>query len=326
MMPFSRNKTIANIELIQSVRNEVWGWPAFINFLLGGIAAGFYLLSFLMELIQINTIKASEAAAFKLMAPMMVGIGFSVLSIEAGHPMRCYNLLRGIRSSWMSREIFTGSVFILSVTLDAFFPNPLLEIIATISAMGLITSHGFIFYRAKAIISWSVPLIPIHFLTSSLFMGVGFMLILATDGRFSFSASSTVISVVLITLNLSIWLIYLYGYRDAAFQKATEVLRKPGTLMLAVGIGHLIPNGLLLLILLAQISGIDFNFRPLILPVAGFAIISGGVSQRFGIILASNDFRGIMMREPRWQSEIDRCPVKSTSQIELKEHKLPADS
>lgn len=298
MMPLWTGKRTANVELIQPVRNKVWDWPTFINFLLGGTAAGFYQLSFLMQLIQINTMKASESVAFKLMAPMMVCIGFSVLGIEAGHPMRSYNLLRGLRSSWISREILAGSVFILSATLDAFFPNPLVKILATISAMGLIISHGFIFYRAKAITSWNVPLITIHFPTSSLFMGVGFILILAADGRLSFSVSLTVTAIVLIILNLSIWLAYLYGYRDAAFRKATEASRKPGSLVLAVGIGHIIPAGLLLLTLLAQISGIDFNFQPLILPIAGLAIISGGVSQRRCIIRVSNDFRGIMMQEP----------------------------
>ena len=48
--------------MIPSVRYEIWGWPAVVNFVLGGTAASFYLFS-LLDAVLFSQAGAQLAAA-----------------------------------------------------------------------------------------------------------------------------------------------------------------------------------------------------------------------------------------------------------------------
>ncbi|MCL4475987.1 MAG: hypothetical protein M1508_07155 [Nitrospirae bacterium] len=163
------------------------------------------------------------------------------------------------------------------------------------------TSHGFAFYRARAVASWNAPLIPFLFLISSFTMGFGMVLLAAALNGLTFKLDSMVIGLTFVVLNLVTWLIYMNWYRDRAFKEATEVLHRTIPLILTVGIGHLLPS-LLLLLLLIDSTGV--KAQPIILVLCGLAIVTGGVGQKADIILRANYLRGIVMGQPKVSAKV----------------------
>jgi DMSO reductase anchor subunit len=283
------------MELIRPMKQKVWGWPAVVNFTLGGMATGFYLLSFPIVILPNSVLGPFESALFKLLPPVLVGLGFLVLTIEAGRPLRSYHLLRHLRRSWMSRETLAAIIFIPVTIVDWFLPHPALWGLAAVAAIGLMISQGFIIYRCRAVTAWNMPLIPYLFLTSSFVAGSGLLLLLSLDELALERRGPIVIGLVCVGLNLGMWLLYLSWSQEPAFQEAIGILRQAKSLILIVGIGHLLPFVLLLLV----IFDIDFELQRIMIALAGLAIIIAGVSQKTSIILEAGYLRGIELGQPQ---------------------------
>lgn len=282
------------MELIRPMKQRVWGWPGVVNLILGGMATGFYLLSSLVTVLQNGVPGASQSAGFKLVAPVLTGLGFLTLTIEAGHPLRSRHLFRYLRRSWMSRETLAASIFVPAAFLDWLLPHPALWILAAAAAMGLMVCQGSIVYRARAVIAWNVPFMPLFFLTSGFATGGGLALLVSL-GELTLEVGPVAIGLICAVLDLVVWLLYLYRSRDAAFREATQALRRPNALILTVGIGHLLPVLLLFLLLAApHIDAIAELWR-IAAALAGLAMVVGGVSQKAGIVLKAGYLRGIVL-------------------------------
>jgi formate-dependent nitrite reductase membrane component NrfD len=287
-----------NIELIQPVRYKVWGWPAVINFFLCGMASGFYVIIFFENTLYRETLNTLQLGIFKILSPVLVIIGSLNMIFKDGKILRARYLLHNLRSSWMSRETLLIGFFILSSVLDWLFPNLALYILAATAAVLLILSQGFIVYRAKAMIFWNMPVLPIQFLTSGFASGYGLLSLVTAIFKLNPVPDILKIGLTFVIINMLVWLIYLYSHRDFTFQKATEVFRRPIFLILIVGMGHLIP-ALLLLIMIA--TGVDngVKFQYILSFLIGIFIIAGGIGQKAGIIMVANFLRGIVMGQTK---------------------------
>lgn len=290
------------MEIVQPTKQKVWGWPAVANFILGGMAAGFYLLSFLLEIFYGDTLfSGSRSVVFKVLSPGLAGLGFLALTIEAGRPMRGYHLLRNLQSSWMSRETLAGVVFIIAAAVSWFFPHMVLRILTATAGFGLIVSQGFIVYRACAVIAWNVSLIPLIFVTSGFATGKGLLLLLFAGGKSTLTSGPIIIGLICVVLDLVVWLFYLYWSQDPDFRRATGILRHIFFLVSIIVVGHLLP--VLLLLLLLLLYALDFDaivkFQHIMLSLTGVAIIVGGISQKVGIILGAGYLRGIVLGQPK---------------------------
>jgi len=105
-----------------------------------------------------------------------------------------------------------------------------------------------------------------------------------------------VISLICIFLNLVFWLLYLSWYHEADFQEAVKAMRCPVSLLVTVGIGHLIPFVLLLSIVVSGNFENGSQLLAVVRVVSGLALIVGGVSQKTGIILKAGYYRGIVFK------------------------------
>lgn len=303
------------MELIASQKQRVWKLPAVVNFTMGGIGTGFYLLALLVVLPAngewLQAFLAGQAdwfsiafiaAIFKLVGVGCAGIGFIALTTEAGQPQRGINLFRHLRRSWMSRETLAFFLFAAFAGLDWLFPFVALRALAAAAALFLMIAQGFILYRARGVITWNTPRVIFYFVTCGFMTGAGLMLIVFNGVNFftplSSAFSFAAIGFAAALFNLALWFIYLRS-SDAAFQKAVAELRTQKALLQIVGIGHVLPALLLGIVVIANGA---IAFSGLLEIIAGALLIFGGARQKYGIVLEAGYLRAITLSPAKFDA------------------------
>lgn len=290
------------MELISAQKQRVWRLPAVVNFSCGGIGTGLHLVGLLWPQAPVGDWLQSlvQSAPIKLLGPAVVALGFLALTTEAGRPMRGINLFRHLRRSWMSRETLAAAIFVPSAGLDWLFPNALLRAIAAAAAVALLLCQGFLVYRARGVTAWNSRLMPVLFVTSGLMAGSGLALVAvaAYDGVFSHGIQAELpfrgVALIAAMLNAIIWFAYVRTPGDG-FRRATAALRRQDWLALIFGVGHLLPILFLAGSSFAPPSGAPRLFLD---ALAGAALVFGGVSQKFGIIIEAGYLRAINLPIP----------------------------
>ena len=316
-------KIETNIELIPSKKQKAWGWPAAVNFILGGLAAGFYILCFLDQLLQESIFVVSMPPICKALAPVLLGMGFLALTFEAGRPRRAFYLLRNLRASWMSVEFLTGMVFMLSAILSMVINHPVFPMVAASSALIFLVSQGMILCKARAMPAWNVSLMPILFLTSGLSMGSGLVLLLSALHLLSLSGTFLSVSLICVAMDMAAWLLYLYWSGDRSFLSATRVFRHPIVITFNTGIGHAFP---VLLLLFEVTSGM--KFQDSIVLLAGFAILIGGAVRKMIVVMGVGNMREITLGRSKDFSAGGDQPARKQSYLKHlynRCNRIPAD-
>lgn len=278
------------MEMIRSSKQKSWGWPAVANFALGGMATSFYLLSSLLFLLS-DGATISQRATFKLVAPVLTGLGLLALVVEAGHPWRGRYLLKHLRHSWMSRESLAAAFFIPAALLDWLWPHTALWALAAVAALFFVISQAFIMYASRGVITWNVSAILPLFLAVSFATGSGLILLTGWGTPGTATSTPAVAGLICATASLITWLTYLYGAHAPAFHTATRSLRRTGSLVVSVGLGHLLPISCLVLALASQPAD-DVNLWTFL---AGGGLIVGGLRQKAGIILDAGYLRAVVL-------------------------------
>ena len=281
------------IQLIEARKQKVWGRPAVINFIMGGTAAGFYLLGNLVVMFHGCSYIVFQSFMINLLPPVMVGLGFAYLSVEVGRPFRGYQVFRRGHISKMSQESIVGIAFIIFSISNWASPHPVLMLLAVAAAMGLIISQGLIVYGARAVTAWNVAIIPLLFITSGFSAGGGLMLI-ALKGL-TYGLCVPLIALICAFMNLVVWILYLNWSHDSDFRKATEALRSPKSLIITLGIGHLLPVFILSSIMVASSIEIGVKVPDIATRLIGLSMIIGSVRQKAEIILKAGYHREITL-------------------------------
>lgn len=302
------------MELIPSQKQRVWKEPAVVNFSMGGIGTGFYLLALLVNLpANGNWLQAFlggnadwffiafVAAVFKLLGVACAGVGFVALTFEAGQPQRGINLFRHLRRSWMSRETLAFFLFAAFAGLDWLYPFFILRALASFAAFFLMMAQGFIPYRARGVITWNTPSIIFYFLTCGFMTGAGLMLIVFNVMQFFaptlYAFPFAWLAIIAAVMNLALWFVYLQT-PDATFQKAVHALKTAPAMWQIVGVGHVLP---VLLLILA--STLFISARLPLEIIAGALLIFGGVRQKYGIVLEAGYLRAITLSSAKSGTE-----------------------
>ncbi|MCK4822343.1 dimethyl sulfoxide reductase anchor subunit [bacterium] len=286
---------MVDLEIVPSFRQRSWGRLAVVNLTLGGAGAGLYLLGVLLTILGQKWQNEVQFVSFQLLAPATVCCGFLAVSLEAGRPMRADHLVRNLLGSWMSIESLAGGIFIIVALLDRFFPYLIFKTGAVTAALILMISQGFMVYRAAAVTAWNVWLVPVIFVTSGFMTACGLVL-LNTQIQSGMAGLPAVISLICIFLNLVVWLLYLFWNHDTDFQEAVKAMRRPVSVLVTMGIGHLIPFVLLLSIFVSGDIENGSQLLTVVRVVSGLALIVGGISQKTGIILKAGYYRGIVFK------------------------------
>lgn len=273
--------------VIPARKQSVWGWPAVVNFSLGGIGTGLYVIGAL--LVRHGGGGTEAVTLLKLGGPALVGVGLLTLTAEAGRPLRGANLLRNLGRSWMAREAVAAALFMMVAALDRFFPHPLLFAVALTAALVLMISQGFILFGARGVTAWNVGLLPALFVSGGLVGGYGLTTLLAGLGLVRLVEPWVLCGWVLAAANLALWLVYLY-LPGEDFRSATRLLRTPYWLGLLGGAGHLLP-----VLLLTGTTGAGGMRPALLLTLAGAGLLLGSLLPKVGIVQEAGYLRPIRL-------------------------------
>jgi DMSO reductase anchor subunit len=273
------------LALIPEAPQTVWGVPAAINFTLGGLGAGFYVAAALAD-------AAGATASMSLaawLAPVLVLAGFAAVACEAGRPWRGYRVLRQVRSSWMSRELWLGAAFVAAALADVAAPGRGLRVAAAAAAAALVLAQGAMLMRARAVAAWNVPFMPPVFAAAAAVSGVALLLLselLAgrTPGPGLLGAALVVIAVALL-----VWFGYLTAPADPAFARAAAPLTRGAGAIEIVLAGYLAPSILVALALAAP------AWAPVPAALAGLLALAGQARARFALVLAAGRRRPVTL-------------------------------
>jgi DMSO reductase anchor subunit len=280
------------MKALRANKQKVWRMPAVMNFTLGGLGAGMYVIGSLISLFV--NLEPSIVFIYKVTSPILVLFGLYFVALEAGKPFKARFLLKNIRKSWMSRESLGIYLFLLIIVLDLTIGNPLLNIAGVIIASFILFSHGMILYKSKGIPAWNVKIIVPLFMVSSLTSGSALMLFISVlNGYFAYHQMS--FTLILLVGSMVLWLSYLYYNLDPDTRFSTRALRSKTFLTLNVLMGHLVPAigiiGYSVIVDIFNPGMISFIFLIIIV----LLIISGSFLIRYGIILNAGYFRRVVL-------------------------------
>jgi DMSO reductase anchor subunit len=274
--------------LLPPVLQAVWGWPAVLNFALGGLGAGLYVMAALAA----GPGRPASLRVAAWLGPLLVLAGFVAVATEAGRPLRGARVLARVRTSWMSRELWLGGVFALGATVSLAVDGPGPRVLAAASAVALALAQGQILRQARGVAAWAVPPIPAVFLTSALVSGGGVLLLLeGWTGRPSDRLLGTMLVVLIV--HVAVWSVFLNWSREPAFVEGIRPLRDA-----ARGGDSLVGNFLLPSLALALAVAVPPLSRPLA-AAAGVLVIVGQVATKAALIRKAGQLRPITLPRER---------------------------
>lgn len=235
------------VELIPARRQRLWGWQAVVNFTLGGVGAGLYGTAVLAAGFE----RTPAVVLASWLAPFLVLAGFAAVAAEAGRPLRGPRVLWKVRTSWMSRELWIGAVFVLLIAADIAFPLRIHRAQALAAAVLLALAQGMILRHSRGIAAWDAAVMPWLFLLSAAVSGAGaYMFLEVLAGR---TVPPPVLAAGILLVILTFWAGRAYVSTPAghAFREATASLRDGAAGRLAAGLGGALPLGALAVALAA---------------------------------------------------------------------------
>jgi DMSO reductase anchor subunit len=233
------------LELITDTPQTVWGMPAVLNFTLGGLGAGFYVAA--AAAAGLGLPGAMGLAAW--LGPALVLTGFAAVATEAGRPLRGVRVLRSVATSWMSRELWLGGLFVLLALADDAAPPAGLRLPAAAAAATLVVAQGLMLTRARAIAAWSVPLMPVVFAAAAAVSGIALLVLAELFAGRPVGRALLATTLVVLALGLLVWLAFLASSADPAFVRATAPLRRGRTATQILVAGYVVPLALIALAL-----------------------------------------------------------------------------
>jgi phenylacetyl-CoA:acceptor oxidoreductase 26-kDa subunit len=281
----SARVSLSRVELIPPQRQMLWGWPAVVNFVLGGLGAGWYAIALLAAGLE----RSPAVTVASWAAPALVLAGFAAVASEAGRPLRGLRVLTRVRTSWMSRELALGGTFVLLVVLDLALRLWWCRAVALVAALLLAVAQGFILRRARGVPAWDVPLMPTVFLLSALLSGGGVWLAMEALGGHPIGPWRLGALLALVVMGFAAWTRYLNWSSDRVFVRAVAPLQERRAAAAIEQFGYAVPLVLGLVALAVPGAAVP------LLALAGLSLIAGQVNAKTRLILAVGQLRPITL-------------------------------
>jgi formate-dependent nitrite reductase membrane component NrfD len=182
----------------------------------------------------------------------------------------------------------------VSIALQLMFNSRLLYVISMLSATGYMLSQAFIISSSDAISTWRKPDIPFFFMSSGLASGWGFFVITKTIMNIQINSMMTYLGIGLIILNALIWISFIRR-EDSDIEDVMRILKKPLPVIFSIGIGHVIPITLIMLVFSKKLW---LEHNHIINLIASSAVIAGIFFQKRSIVTSAGYFDSVFVSIP----------------------------
>lgn len=261
--------------LVPGRPQELWRWPAALNFAAGGLGAGWYVVALAAAGLE----RTPAVTAASVGGPLLVLAGFAAVAGEAGRPRRGPRVLARLRSSWMSRELVLGLAFVLLAPADLLVPRRWHRVLAAVLALLLALAQGAILRQARGVPAWSVPGMPLLFLLSALLAGTGAVLAIGAAAGGPPAAALPGAAVLLGAATALAWWPVVAGADPAGPGRPVAVI---------LAGGHGLP------VLLVLVAAAVPAAAPALVP-AGALLVAGQVAAKAWLILAAGRLHPITL-------------------------------
>lgn len=300
------------MEFIKSSRQNTWGWPAIANFILGGTGAGLYLNLYGIRFSGFECPPGFDSGILFCLSPLMMGLGFLAVALEAGRPWRARFSVLKVRRSWMSREALAAAGFWVAMILAYLEGHAFWWHFAAVAGLAFAMSQGFMVYRARGIPAWNHPAIPCLFITSAFATGAGLML--AILGARSTPLAHQLPIIVALSAGVFealLWVLYVWGSKDPEFRRATASLRSRGAMIFHLGLLRILPIGILAVVGFQNHRLAGPHPIGLAAATAGWLALSAGATQKVAIIRQSGFFRPITLDLPMGRTHVQNSSPRN---------------
>lgn len=255
-------------------RQTFWDYRAAMNFILGGMSSGLAILAWFAHVA--GAIGADSLRMLNLLAAGVMAVGLFFVFLKIGRKARFLNVLLRPQSSWMTRETWCVALFYPTVAAGFLWPDPLLNLIAALSAMGFLFSQAQILYASKGIPTWRAPLIPLMLIATGLFEGLGLLAVASALGLVGQVSGLAPAGLVLALTNARLWRRYQMTAKEEGIGPLSRLdLAAISTPLLVLG--HVAPAVFFALSLVLPAAGT-------LAALAGAAAVAGGVLWKFVMI------------------------------------------
>jgi DMSO reductase anchor subunit len=272
------------IELIGPMRQQAWGWPAVVNFFLGGAGVGVFLFSYVVEITREGSYSLSPKIDFELLGLLLMVSGFLAVAAEAGRPWRGGYLYRGLANAWLSRETLIATIFGLGLGLEriniVFFSRAL----CVMAALAFMISQGFVLYQMRSIQAWNVPIVPVFFVSSGLASGAAIVLTTAAIEPLGAANFEYRLALVVVALNITVWSIYLHLLNSKILSKEPGRNINLDYRRKAVLLGHLVAMMFIVSFIMLP-TLITFRFADILVSLSGLIILGSIFLQKAIIVI-----------------------------------------
>jgi DMSO reductase anchor subunit len=286
------------VELIPPRRQALWGWPAVVNFGLGGLGAGLYVVA----VASAGLGRSPAVAVASWLGPLLVLAGFAAVAAEAGRPWRGARVLARLGTSWMSRELLLGGLFVLFAATDLAVPLRVHRALGMVAAVALALAQGYIVRRARGVTAWDVPLMPALFLLWALISGGGLYLVIEVLGGRQPGDALLGGLLLLLAAGLAAWARYLQWPGGPAFAEAVAPLGCGRGARLIAGGGHTAP------LVLIGLAAVLPRGAALALVAAGALMVGAQLYAKALLILAAGQFRPVTLGRLRIRRVVGEDP------------------
>jgi DMSO reductase anchor subunit len=270
-------QTANPVDLMQGVRQTLWGKLAVANFVLGGLGAGVYLIAAVASGLG----PSPDLTLATLVGPALVLAGFVAVGLEAGSPLRGLRVLRRVATSWMSRELWLGAAFVLFAVGDFVHPALAVRLMAVVAALGLSLAQGSILRAALAVPNWSVALMPLVFAASALVSGSGLITLIDVARGQPPGQVQSIATVGLLLVGALVW------------QKYGRLVRFAPTPREGWGVVAILAVGYVAPIVLELFALAQTNLEMPAAALAGVLMVGGQIQAKALLILSAGEVRPI---------------------------------
>ncbi len=274
-------------------RQQSWGWKVIADVFAGGVGAGLFLVSFLLEQFYEPTTLTRVGS---IVAPILVIISILFLLAEVGKPVNSIRAFLNLGTSWMSRGVILILLVVIFQLLYALLPLgfPGIKtavpgiVIGSLAALLAVVAgiyYGLLLSQAKGIALWNSPLFPILYFFSGLAGGAGILLLLSPFVRASPGQLNLVMVMALVLVCLvliSLWL--MTAIRPShAYRQSLSKLLSPSFIGISLVLGYIVPLVLLVISLFMSEMG-TYGMRA----VSGALVLIGAYHLRYATIKAGH--------------------------------------